>query len=98
MAGIKKALEGSNIKIVDTGTDDADHVRAQKNAEDALVKNPDLNCLVGLYSYNGPAILNAVRGANKTGSVKIVCFDEDADTLAGVGDADNFSTVVQPPT
>jgi ribose transport system substrate-binding protein len=97
MAGIKKALEGSKIEIVDVRTDDADHVRAQKNAEDALVKNPDLNALVGLYSYNGPAILNAVRGANKAGAVKIVCFDEDADTLAGVASGDIYGTIVQQP-
>jgi ribose transport system substrate-binding protein len=97
VAGINKALEGSKIEIVDIRTDDADHVRAQKNAEDALVKNPDLNALVGLYSYNGPAILNAVRGAGKTGAVKIVCFDEDADTLAGVASGDIYGTVVQQP-
>ncbi|MGD1088367.1 MAG: substrate-binding domain-containing protein, partial [Verrucomicrobiota bacterium] len=76
MAGIKKVLEGSNVQIIDVRTDDADHVRAQKNAEDTLVKYPDIACLVGLYSYNGPAILNAVRDAGKTGQVKIVCFDE----------------------
>jgi ribose transport system substrate-binding protein len=97
IAGIKKALEGSKIEIVDIRTDDADHVRAQKNAEDALVKNPDLNALVGLYDYNGPAILNAVRGAGRTGAVKIVCFDEDADTLAGVASGDIYGTVVQQP-
>jgi ribose transport system substrate-binding protein len=97
MAGIKKALESSNIEIVDTRTDDADHVRAQKNAEDALVKNPDLACLVGLYSYNGPAILNAVRGAGKAVQTKIVCFDEDADTLAGIASGDIYGTVVQQP-
>ena len=97
IGGIKKALDGSKIEIVDIRTDDADHVRAQKNAEDALVKNPDLNALVGLYSYNGPAILNAVRGANKAGTVKIVCFDEDADTLAGVASGDIYGTVVQQP-
>jgi len=97
MAGIKKALEGSKVEIVDVRTDDADHVRAQKNAEDALVKTPDLACLVGLYSYNGPAILNAVRGANKAGQTKIVCFDEDADTLAGVASGDIYGTVVQQP-
>ena len=97
MAGIKKALDGSNITIVDTRTDDADHVRAQKNAEDALVKTPDISALVGLYSYNGPAILNAVRGANKASQVKIVCFDEDADTLAGVASGDIYGTVVQQP-
>jgi ribose transport system substrate-binding protein len=97
MAGIKKALAGSNIEIVDVRTDDADHVRAQKNAEDALVKYSDLAALVGLYSYNGPAILNAVRGANKAGQVKIVCFDEDADTLAGIASGDIYGTIVQQP-
>ena len=43
MSGIKKVLDGSNIQIIDTRTDDADHVRAQKNAEDALVKYPDVS-------------------------------------------------------
>jgi len=95
--GIKKALEGSNIQIIDTRTDDTDAVRAQKNAEDTLVKYPDIGCLVGLWNYNGPAILNAVRGAGKTGAVKIVCFDDEADTLAGIAAGDIYGTVVQNP-
>ena len=95
--GIKKALEGSNIQIVDIRTDDTDPVRAQKNAEDTLVKYPDIACLVGLWNYNGPAILNAVRGAGKTGAVKIVCFDDEADTLAGIASGDIYGTVVQNP-
>jgi ribose transport system substrate-binding protein len=97
MAGIKKALAGSNVEIVDVRTDDTDPVRAQKNAEDTLVKYPDIACLVGLYSYNGPAIANAVKGAGKTGAVKIVCFDEDADTLAGIASGLIYATVVQQP-
>ena len=95
--GIKKALAGSNIEIIDIRTDDADPVRAQKNAEDTLVKYPDIACLVGLWDYNGPAILNAVRGAGKTGAVKIVCFDDKADTLAGIAAGDIYGTVVQNP-
>jgi ribose transport system substrate-binding protein len=95
--GIKKSLEGSNIQIIDIRTDDADAVRAQKNAEDTLVKYPDIACLVGLWNYNGPAILNAVRGAGKTGAVKIVCFDDEADTLAGIASGDIYGTVVQNP-
>jgi ribose transport system substrate-binding protein len=96
-AGIKKVLAGSNIEIIDIRTDDTDAVRAQKNAEDTLVKYPDIAALVGLWNYNGPAILNAVRGANKIGAVKIVCFDENADTLAGVAGGDIYGTVVQQP-
>jgi ribose transport system substrate-binding protein len=95
--GIKKALAGSNIQIIDIRTDDTDAVRAQKNAEDTLVKYPDIACLVGLWNYNGPAILNAVRGAGKTGAVKIVCFDDEADTLAGIAAGDIYGTVVQNP-
>ncbi len=95
--GIKQALAGSNIQIVDIRTDDTDAVRAQKNAEDTLVKYPDIACLVGLWNYNGPAILNAVRGAGKIGQVKIVCFDDEADTLAGIASGAIYGTVVQNP-
>ena len=95
--GIKKALAGSNIQIVDIRTDDTDAARAQKNAEDTLVKYPDIGCLVGLWNYNGPAILNAVRSAGKNGKVKIVCFDDEDDTLAGIAAGDIYGTVVQNP-
>ena len=95
--GIKKALEGSKVEVVDLRTDDTDNVRAQKNAEDTLVKYPDISMLVGLYNYNGPAILNAVRSAGQAGKVKIVCFDENAETLDGVASGDIYGTVVQQP-
>ena len=95
--GIKKELEGSKVEVIDLRTDDTDNVRAQKNAEDTLVKYPDISMLVGLYNYNGPAILNAVRAANAQGKVKIVCFDENAETLDGVSSGDIYGTVVQQP-
>ncbi|HEY2761415.1 MAG TPA: sugar-binding protein [Pirellulales bacterium] len=96
-AGIEKELAGSNIKILDTRTDGTDNMKARRNAEDILVKNPDVACLVGLWSYNGPAILNAVRSAGQAGKVKIVCFDENAETLEGVESGDIYGTVVQQP-
>lgn len=78
-------------------TDDTNHTKARANVEDTLVKHSDVACLVGLWSYNGPAIVNAVRATNKTGKVKIVCFDEQDDTLKGVKDGAIFATVVQKP-
>lgn len=95
--GIKEALEGSNIEILDVRTDDTDTVRAKANAADTLVKYPDIAALVGLWNYNGPAILNAIRDAGKVGQVKIVCFDEDDATLAGIKEGSIFATVVQQP-
>jgi ribose transport system substrate-binding protein len=95
--GIKQALDGSNIQILDVRTDDTDRVRAKANVQDILTKDPDVAALVGLWSYNGPAILNAVKAAGKNGQVKIVCFDEEDETLAGVKSGDIYATVVQQP-
>jgi ribose transport system substrate-binding protein len=95
--GIQDALQGSNVQILDVRTDDTDTVRAKANAADTIVKYPDIAALVGLWNYNGPAILNAVKDAGKVGQVKIVCFDEDDATLAGVKEGSIFATVVQQP-
>jgi ribose transport system substrate-binding protein len=95
--GIKKELQGSKVEIIDVRTDDTEQVRAQKNVEDTLVNYPEIACLVGLWSYNGPAILNAVKNGGKAGQVKIVCFDEEAETLLGVADGTIHGTVVQQP-
>jgi ribose transport system substrate-binding protein len=95
--GVEETLKGTNIKILDVRTDDTDRVRAKQNVADTLVRNPDIACLVGLWSYNGPAILNAVKDANKIGKVKIVTFDEENDTLQGVKDGAIEATVVQNP-
>ncbi len=97
LQGIKDVLQGSAIRILDVRTDDTDLVRAKANAVDALVRYPDIGCLIGLWNYNGPAILNAVKDAGKVGRVKIVCFDEDDQTLAGVKDGAIVATVVQQP-
>ena len=95
--GLKEALQGSKVEIIDIRTDDTDRARAKTNAADTLVKYSDIAGMVGLWSYNGPAIYNAVKEAGKLDSVKIVCFDEEDETLAGVKEGAIFATVVQQP-
>ena len=95
--GIREVLQGSNVTIIDTRTDDTDRVRAKSNVSDTLVRYPEVAALVGLWSYNGPAILNAVTEAGKKGQVKIIAFDEEDETLAGVKDGAIYATVVQQP-
>jgi ribose transport system substrate-binding protein len=95
--GVKEALEGSNVTIIDVRTDNAERVRAKANAADTLVNHPDIGALVGLWSYNGPQILNAVKDAGKVGKVKIIAFDEEDDTLAGIKEGSIYATVVQQP-
>ena len=95
--GLKEALQGSNIEILDVRTDNTDRVRAKSNAADTLVNHPDIAGLVGLWSYNGPAILSAVKEANKADKVKIIAFDEEDETLSGIKDGAIYATVVQQP-
>jgi ribose transport system substrate-binding protein len=97
LQGIREALQGSGVNIVDVRTDDTDRVRAKSNVSDTLVRYPDVIALVGLWGYNGPAILNAVKEANKIGQVKIIAFDEEDETLAGVKQGTIYGTVVQQP-
>jgi ribose transport system substrate-binding protein len=97
LQGLKEAIAGSKIEIIDIRTDDTDLVRAKSNAADTLVKYPEVGCMVGLWAYNGPAILNAARDAGKVGQIKIVCFDEDDQTLAGIKEGAIYATVVQQP-
>ncbi|MBS1792779.1 MAG: substrate-binding domain-containing protein [Acidobacteria bacterium] len=97
LEGLKQGVAGGGIEILDVRTDDSDTAKAKANAADALVKYPDIDGLVGLWSYNTPAILSALRDAGKTGKVTVVGFDEDEQTLAGVRDGAVFATVVQQP-
>ena len=95
--GVRKALAGSKVEVIDVRTDEVDFARAKRNVEDTLTKYPDIAGLVGLWSYNTPQIVEAVRAAGKTGQVKIIGFDEDPVTLRGIADGAIEATVVQQP-
>ncbi|ODT32673.1 MAG: ABC transporter substrate-binding protein [Kaistia sp. SCN 65-12] len=95
--GIKEAIEGTKIEIIDIRTDGGDQAKAKANVEDTLTKYPDIDLLVGLWAYNTPQIYNAVKALGKAGSVKIVGFDEDQQTLKGVAEGVIDGTVVQQP-
>lgn len=95
--GIRDGLAGSKIEIVDTLADGQKITEAQKNAEDALAKYPDLAGMVGISGYHGPALLAAASHANKTGQVKLVCFDDNSETLAGIVAGTIYGTIAQNP-
>jgi ribose transport system substrate-binding protein len=95
--GIKSAIEGTKITLVDVRADDIDQPRAKRNVEDTLTADPSINCMVGIYSYNTPQIYQAVKEAGKLGKITIIGFDEDQVTLGGVKEGTIVGTVVQQP-
>ena len=90
-------IKGEKYTILDTRTDQFDYAKAKAQVEDAIAKYPELDCVVGLFAYNPPNCLEAVKGAGKTGRIKIVGFDEAKETLQGIVDGHIFGTVVQNP-
>ena len=95
--GIKDAIKGTKIELVDVRADDIDQPRAKRNVEDTLTARSDINCMVGIYSYNTPQIYQALKEAGKLGQITIIGFDEDQVTLGGVKEGTIAGTVVQQP-
>lgn len=97
IAGFKQAVEGKGIELIDTRGDDVDFARARSNVDDVLAANPDVNCMVGFYSYNPPKIYEALQAAGKLGQITVIAFDEDPITLGAVREGSFAGTVVQQP-
>jgi ribose transport system substrate-binding protein len=83
--------------VIGTMTDDGKADKCRQNVEDNLTKYLDLKVIVGLWEYNPPAMLRAVKAAKKEGQVAIVGFDENEETLQGIKDGHVIGTIVQNP-
>lgn len=90
-------IECGQWTLVDTRTDGGDESRAKGNAEDVLIKYPDLDLMLGMWSYSSPAIISAVRDAEQLGKMKIVSFDQEEEVLQAVKDGYVYATMAQDP-
>ncbi|HKQ71130.1 MAG TPA: sugar-binding protein [Polyangiaceae bacterium] len=95
--GIQDAIAGKKIEVVDKREDNTDRAKARSNVEDIINAHSDLNLVVGLWNYNGPAIAAAIDSLGKKGKVLAAVFDEDDATLDGIAGGTIQATVVQKP-
>jgi ribose transport system substrate-binding protein len=95
--GFEDAIKGTGITVAQKVNDNLQASTATSDAETILANNPDINGLYGVYSYDGPALAQAVQSAGKTGSVRIVSDDSDAQTLGFISSGTISGTVVQMP-
>jgi ribose transport system substrate-binding protein len=95
--GIKDVIKGTKIEIVDVRADDIDMARAKRNVEDTLTAHPEVNCMLGIYSYNIPQIYQALKEAGQLGKITVTGFDDDPITLGGIKEGTVVGTVVQQP-
>ncbi|MFP6583256.1 MAG: substrate-binding domain-containing protein [Candidatus Hydrogenedentota bacterium] len=92
-----EAIVGGRFTILGTLTDNFVYDRAKANAEESMVTYPDLDAMIGLFAYNIPLCIEAVKGANKLGTIKLISFDESDPTLQGIVDGYVQGTISQQP-
>lgn len=90
-------IEGNGFKVLGTRTDNFDYAKAKSNAEDTIAAFAELDGMVGLFAYNIPNCLEAVKSAGKLGQIKLISFDEQDGTLKGIQDGHVQGTVSQQP-
>ncbi len=70
---------------------------ARDNVREALNRNADTKVLVGIWSYNTPAIIDTVKQLNSRETLKIVGFDAEPQAIAFMGEGMLDVMVVQNP-
>jgi len=97
LRGLRYGLIGSHIRYSGVLTDNTDPAMATANALFILRHFPEVKGLVGLWGYDGPSILRAVRREHKTGVVRIVCWEAEPETIAGIRSGAIYGTIEQQP-
>lgn len=96
IAGVAKGA-GEKIKSVDSMVDDFDPTKARENVRNAISNHPNLKALVGVYSYNAPAIVDVVKELDKRKELKVVAFDAEEITIAEMAKGQVDAMIVQNP-
>ena len=96
MDGFTSAV-GEKYVQKDRRVDDTDRSRARDNVRDSIAQNPNLNILVGIWSYNAPAIVDIVKEKNVRDKFTIVTFDAEQLAIQQMGEGMIDAMVVQNP-
>ena len=85
---VAKEFKGDKYTVLDTRTDNFDKAKA---------KYKNLACMVGLFAYNPPACIDAIKEAGKLDQIKVCGFDEQESFLQAIKDGHAHGTISQQP-
>jgi ribose transport system substrate-binding protein len=77
--------------------DETDRNRARENVRDMVVRQKNLSILVGIWSYNAPAIVDVVKEKNLREKFTIATFDAEPSAIQQMSDGMIDVMVVQNP-
>ena len=92
-----KAGAGDKLAERDRMGDETDRNRSQENVRNAIRNHPDVNVLVGIWSYNAPAIATVVKELGVRDKMTVVCFDAEQKAIAAMNAGEIDALVVQNP-
>jgi ribose transport system substrate-binding protein len=96
MNGFKEGV-GPAYAEVDRMSDDLDRTRARENVRNALRNHPGLAALVGIWSYNAPAIVDVVRQEHKREQLVVATIDAEPIAVTQMAQGQIDVMVVQNP-
>jgi ribose transport system substrate-binding protein len=88
---------GDQFKSKDNMADQTDRTKARENVRNALGNHPNLKVLVGIWSYNAPAIADVVKEKGVRDKMKVVVFDAEPIAIEEMGKGQIDAMVVQNP-
>jgi ribose transport system substrate-binding protein len=88
---------GEKFKSLDNMGDDMDRTRARENVRNAIRSHPKLNTVVGIWSYNAPAIVDVVEELQAGDRLTVVAFDAEPLAIQQMGQGQIDAMVVQNP-
>ncbi|MCC7490887.1 MAG: substrate-binding domain-containing protein [Fimbriimonadaceae bacterium] len=93
-----EAGAGAKFKVVELYKDDTDVNKARTNVESAMVAHADVTLLVGIWSYNGPAIAAAVSTDKaQAEKITVLAFDAEPNLLPLLEAGKVRAALVQQP-
>jgi ribose transport system substrate-binding protein len=98
MGGFKETM-APEYSEVDRMEDNFDLNKARDNVRNAMINHPDLVALIGIWSYNAPAICDVVKQdySDKRANLTIATFDAEPVAIRRMGEGLIDVMVVQDP-
>lgn len=96
MDGFKDAV-GEAYREADRMADHTDRSKALENVRNAIANHTDLVALVGIWSYNAPAIADVVEEKQVRDKMTVVTFDAEPLAIAKMAQGQIDAMVVQDP-
>ena len=88
-------LKGKKYEVVATIADHHNIDTVTPLVTAAIKAHPDVKCIIGLFSYDGPEIVKAIDAAGKKDQIKVIGFDESVEEQADVLSGAIFSSILQ---